>query len=269
MTTSAIPDLPGQDRVLDALPESTRVSIAGVWQRRARNELRTSSVFASLHRELMAFGVELPVLALSAHAVGDELRHAELCLRVAARYSGQVATLQPAEPVPPPSFTVCSQRVERALFAALQSSINETLATGFLSACLDEASGAIARHALRALLADEVRHARIGWAVLASPRLTAADRQVIASFMPQLLQICVDAWLSEEDELESEREIPPGHGNMRSLALRACVDDTLRTVIVPGLEHVGIASGPAQSWVEARERSFQSGRLFRPEAAPK
>jgi hypothetical protein len=269
VTTFSIHDLPTRDEVLDALPQSTRSVIAGVWQRRARNELRTSSVFASLHRELMAFGVELPVLSLSARAVFDELGHAELCLQVAARYSGQLVTLEAVEPVPPPSFSVCSRRVERALFAALQSSINETLATGFLNACLRESSSAIVRHALRALLADEVRHARIGWAVLASPRLTVDDRRVIASFMPQLLQVCVHAWLNDEDELTGEREIPAGHGNLSRAALGTSVDDTLRNVIVPGLEHVGIDSGPAQSWTSAHARRFQSGRLFGPEAAQK
>jgi hypothetical protein len=125
------------------------------------------------------------------------------------------------------------------------------------------------RHALRALLADEVRHARIGWAVLASPLLTVDDRRVIASFMPQLLQVCVEAWLNEEDELEGERQIPKGHGNLGSAELGSCVDDTLRNVIVPGLEHVGIDSGPAQRWAFAHARSFQSGRLFGPEAAQK
>lgn len=254
MSASSGCELPERDLVLDELPVASRELIASVWRRRARNELRTSSVFASLHRELMAFGADFPVLSLSSAAVGDEVRHAQLCVRVAERYAGESFEFEPVAAVEPPSFSVCSRQVERALFAALQCSVNETLATGFLGACLEQARGAVARHALRALLTDEVRHARIGWAVLASPRLSAADRGAVAEFMPALLHVCVGAWLTDDDTLELEQEIPEGHGNLASPALQASVDDMLRSVIVPGLEHVAIDSRPARSWLEEHMR---------------
>src|SRR5689334_4856267 len=128
MSATSGHELPESDPVLDELPMASRQSIAAVWRRRARNELRTSSVFASLHRELMAFGADFPVLSLSSAAVGDEVRHAQLCRQVAQRYAGESCEFEPVAPVEAPSFTVCSRQVERALFAALQSSVNETLA---------------------------------------------------------------------------------------------------------------------------------------------
>src|SRR4051812_28317452 len=131
--------LPVVDAAIDALDDTSRRIVALLWSARARNELKTSSVFASLHRELMAFGAPLPVLELCAQAVSDEVRHAILCTEVAARYEAPRAPLQAVAPAEAPSFSVCSAQVSRALFAALHSAINETLATTYLAACLEQA----------------------------------------------------------------------------------------------------------------------------------
>jgi hypothetical protein len=240
--------LPEADPALEALPPASRAQIAALWLSRARNELRTSSVFASLHRELMAFGAGIEVLEISARAVSDEVRHAALCAEVSARYSGLDVTLGSVSPLDPPEFSVCSGRVSRALFAALHSSVNETLATTYLGGCLEEATGAVAKAALREIISDEVRHARIGWAVLASDRLSASDRASISSIMPVLLDVCVSAWLAEV-ELDYPAELPIGHGCLRHQRIASLIDDTLQNVIAPGLDHVQIDSAPARAWI--------------------
>ncbi len=254
MTRSAF--LPELDPALEALAPPSRAQIAALWRSRAQNELRTSSVFASLHRELMAFGAGIDVLEISARAVSDEVRHATLCAEVAARYSGHDSAIESVAPLDPPAFSICSGRVSRALFAALHSSVNETLATTYLGGCLEEAVGAVAKAALREIISDEVRHARIGWAVLASDRLSPADRASISSTMPVLLDVCVSAWLAEI-ELEYPETLPIGHGCLRHSRIAELVDDTLRNVIAPGLDHVQIDSAPARAWIAAqRARSL-------------
>ena len=102
--------------------------------------------------------------------------------------------------------------------------------------------------ALRALLSDEVRHARIGWTVLASPELGVTARGAIARAMPILLDACVGAWLSDVAS-EDSAVLPRGHGSLPPAELRSTVEDTLNAVIVPGLEHVGIDPAPARAWL--------------------
>jgi hypothetical protein len=257
MKTGSTPEQRASDVAVDALPVALRQALAGIWQRRATNELRTSSVFASLHRELLAFGAEPSVLSLSARAIDDEARHAALCASVAEHYAGEAVPLPSVGPVESPTFAVCSERVARALFAALQSSINETLAVGFLAECLKKPSSEFTRAALRSLLTDEVRHARIGWAILGSPKLSASDRGVVASFMPALLQVCVGAWL-DDDGVPGLDVIPDGHGHLSSDSLHANLKETLTGVILPGLAHVGIDPSEARAWLQTNTACLSS-----------
>src|SRR3954467_15057707 len=55
-----------------------------------------------------------------------------------------------------------------------------------LSLCLEQAKTETVATALRHIIEDEVRHARIGWAVLASDKLSDADRRVISNRLPSL-----------------------------------------------------------------------------------
>lgn len=242
--------LSATDPSVEALPDSMRRNVARLWRRRATSERRAGAVFADLHRSLVAFGAARPVLELCASAVQDELRHGELCAELSRRYDAHVASPELAAPILPPEFPRREAHVAQALFAALQSSVNETLATGYMGACLDQAVGVWSREALRAILRDEVRHARIGWAVLASSRLSRDDRSNIAGTMPRLLEVCVAAWWADLEPGESA-ELPEGHGSLARPALIACVRETLIHVILPGLEHVGVDPTPARRWVEA------------------
>lgn len=115
---------------------------------------------------------------------------------------------------------LAAARVARALYAALHCSVNETLATAYLGECLDQVQGVVAKAALREIIQDEVRHARIGWAVLASDKLTPADRGTIANTMPVLLDICVSQWLRDV-ESEFPNELSAGHGCIRHRTINA------------------------------------------------
>jgi hypothetical protein len=131
----------------------------------------------------------------------------------------------------------------------LHSAVNETLAVSYLSACLAEAESDGAQRVLKELLADEVRHARIGWAVLASPQLTAEDRGTIARFMPALLDACVGAWLADA-RTEYPDELPRGHGCISHVDITRAVVEALDALILPGLSHCQVDPLPALSWVQ-------------------
>ncbi|HXK20959.1 MAG TPA: hypothetical protein VNG33_24275 [Polyangiaceae bacterium] len=233
-------------------PPQVQALLGALWRRRAENELRTSEVFLQLHAELSRFPTPPRVLQLCADAISDEVFHAKICARMAEHYGCQPAPL--AAPLPPrsPSFPVCSPRVHRALFAVLHCSVSETLAVTYLSACLAEASSSLLRAVLKQILQDEVRHSRIGWAVLAAPELSQADRSSIARFMPALLDACVAVWLA--DDAEYPAEPPPGHGFLDQRGIATTVAAAIDGVILPGLEHLGLDAEPARAWADAWSR---------------
>jgi hypothetical protein len=246
--------LPSFDPALDALDEASRKQLSALWLSRAHNEFRTSSVFADLHRTLLEFGANFEILGMSAAAVSDEMRHAAICRDVATRYAGTECAVHAVSAPASPIFSVCSARVARALYAALHCSVNETLAATYLGACLAEVESTVAKTALREIIQDEVRHARIGWAVLASDQLSPADRATISNTMPVLLDVCVSEWLRDiEDEFPDA--LCTGHGAIRHRGIASLVDDTLTNVVAPGLDHVRIDSTPARAWIAANRRS--------------
>lgn len=244
--------LEGADLVEDddvrTLTADARRQLATRWRQRAENELATSRVFAQLHADLLAFGAPPEVLELSGRAVDDEVFHAELCVRASEIYGQAPRPLAPPPEPARPSFGVCSPHVHRALFAALHSSVNETLGVTYLSACLAQARSRVARCVIKEILTDEVRHSRIGWAVLASPRLSSKDRANIASFMPAFFDLCVGAWLADV-EADYPDDLPRGHGCLAHIDIAQAVKDALHDVILPGLDHVGIDATTARQWV--------------------
>jgi hypothetical protein len=241
------PDLVEDDPVRSLTPNA-RQRLGVLWRRRAENELATSRVFAQLDRDLRWFGAASEVLQLSARAVDEEVLHSELCALTSEIYGEQSRPLALAQEPTPPIFPVCSPRVHGALFAALHSAVNETIGVTYLSACLAEAQSRAARCVVKELLGDEVRHSRIGWAVLASPQLGPSERASIASFMPALLDVCVGTWLADV-ESDYPDELPPGHGCINHHGIAQAVKDALHGVILPGLEHVGIDATAAREWV--------------------
>lgn len=247
------------DAALRTLSSEARRHLGGLWRRRAANELCTSAVFAQLDAELRLFGAPEEVLALSARAIDDEAFHSELCRLIAELYLSEPAPLTQLPEPPPPVFPVCSTRVQRALFAALHSAVNETLAVTYLAACLADAESDAVRRVLKELLSDEVRHARIGWAVLGSPKLSSHDRDAIASFMPALLELCVGTWLAD-NETDYPDDVPRGHGCIGHSSISLAVDEALQDVILPGLGHVGIDATSARRWVTSRAASHPSAR---------
>lgn len=248
------------DDALQSLPRERRRQLGGLWRQRAENELAASSVFAQLHAELGAFGVPPAVLELSARAVDDEVLHSELCRLIAERYLDEPVPLRRASAPAPSAFPVCSPLVHRALFAALHSAISETLAVSYVSTCLAQASSGVVRLVLQRILSDEVRHSRIGWAVLASPRLTAADRACIARFMPALLEASVSTWLADIQH-EYPDDLPAGHGCLQHPQILRAVSTAIEHLILPGLDHVGIDASAARYWTST---SFGSAATSHP-----
>jgi hypothetical protein len=246
-THRPLPDDPG----VGALDAQTRARVARAWRARARNELSTSTVFASITRALVGLDAPHPIIRSAARAVADEVRHAEICVHVAGAYAGD-AVVPEAGTVAIETTPASGDASDLAavLFVVLQSCINEGVACAYLQACLSEATGLLARAAVRDILEDEIEHARFGWAFLSSPVVRPAWRDAIAEALPTLCNRVVDCWLDPgAGELV---EIPVGHGAIDASALPGVVGSALRDLVLPGFAHVGIDVRRAERWLAAR-----------------
>ena len=232
-------ELPADDPVISALSAGDREVLAYLWAARARSELGAGAVFAATARGLfMEGGGAIPheLLWLASRAVCDELRHAEICRYVASRYGA----VTPPRAAPP---SIAEPPFGRGIHAVLNSALNETIGSAFLSACLDEAEGPLARAALRELLTDEMDHARLGWALLATPGFGGPLRSEVEGRLPEFVAMARRAWAARAAELPEE--LPRGHGCLPRADVLRVVEIAVRDLILPGFDRLGLrARGP-------------------------
>ena len=240
-------DLPTDDPTIAALTPDARAVVAGIWTERTACEQRAAVIFTLLARDLLADGAVPEVLDLATKACHDELRHVELCRRVAAAYADAPVPWPAPEPTPEPGFRGAGPELTRLLYIVLNTCIAESTGAAFLQACRADAEGPLTRSALQQILRDDIGHARIGWAHLASGRVPSRHLVDLAAALPALLQAVRASWFARCEVLPQAP--PPGHGCATPAAIREAVDVTLRDVVVPGFDYVGVDTQAARRWL--------------------
>ena len=133
--------------------------------RRSEAEYLAISTFSVLAIDLVAAMAPADVISLCLRAGIDEIRHAELCVRMAQIYSGE-------QKLPPPGMSSLPDDPERPKLhqalanTMLVSCVSETYATTVLSATRDLTVDPTAQAVLTSIYSDEVMHARLGWSYL-------------------------------------------------------------------------------------------------------
>jgi hypothetical protein len=245
MSHRPLPD----DAGLAVLSEDDRRAVARSWHRRARNELSTSTVFATITRALVALRAPREIIREAANAVPDEVRHAEICLHVARAYWPACPDIEPAEVVRA-SFE-SEPNVNTILYVVMQSCINEGVATVYLQRSLDEAEHPLARAAVRDILTDEIHHARFGWTLLGSDAMQPEWRRPLSEAIPTRLERVAAAWL---EQLGAHGRVPANHGTIGVDEGRQVLRDAYDALILPGFETVGVDPGPGRRWVASHLR---------------
>jgi hypothetical protein len=95
-----------------------------------------------------------------------------------------------------------------------------------------------AQAANRLHLRDEIDHARLGWAHLASPAVDEDLREALAECVPRLLAANVAIWLRRDDFVSAEGV--PGHGVCAHADTVAVIERALQELVLPGFRHVGV-----------------------------
>jgi hypothetical protein len=237
--------IPWAETTAAQLTDAERARLAATWMRRSEAEYLAVSTFSVLAIDLTAAMAPADVLSLCLRAAIDEVRHAEMCLRMAEIYSGVKHLPKPAMSSLPddPSRPKLHQALANTM---LVSCVSETYATTVLTATRDLTVDPVAQAVLTSIYSDEVMHARLGWSYMRYA-IDHGGQGVIdaaAAMLPRALRGVANV---------VERERPVGdvtpavrdHGLMTPAEERVIYSTCVREVLVPGFEALGIPVGSA------------------------
>jgi len=235
----------------DVSSASRRIA-AEAWTFRWRVELEAEARFARMARRLVAIGALPLVVELAARASRDERRHAAHCADLARAFGAEVhAEDLDAPEISPPGLDDRQSVLYEVVAACC---ITETESTSVLTTLLHSVRAGKMRRILRELLRDEVNHSRLGWAHLAHER-SRGEVGFLDPMIPAMLEGSAAPRLFEvpPPELESPELLACGvlpHSMKRSVFTL-----TLLEVIFPGLESLGVHTGPAREWLSRKAAS--------------
>jgi hypothetical protein len=247
--------LPEHDASIDELSEDDRRFAARQWLGRARAELESVRAFRWIAEACAEIGAPAEMIALAERAASDEERHGEICRRVATRYQGSEAV-----PVLSPPRTVelrTPDDVELAvtLYIVESCCLSETIGAVTIESALRVTTAPLAAAALRELLADEVHHARMGWAYLGAPDLGGRHKTALAGWLPALLDSMFDYWAALVGRRTPAAVL--GHGCVPLEQIEEWILVAFDEVALPGFAHVGIDTRAAHDhFATRRDRIF-------------
>lgn len=220
----------------------------------AVGEFLAVDVFAKLAAACTLAGAPIDVIAGAVRAQGDEIRHADLALRMASAIAGEDVTA----PVPSGRYDALATPLEwRRLDAAMIEipAIGETLACALLATSRDQSTDTTVRAVFSALLEDEVHHARLGWYYLTwrAERWTAEERQAAADHAGAFISHIEPMFQRGRDAPAGAKKAARALGVLDTPAQRAAVKRAMVEEIVPGLDGLGL--GASHAW-KARRRTW-------------
>ncbi len=237
--------IPWHESTAEQLAPAERARLAATWMRRSAAEYLAVSTFSVLAIDLVAAQAPADVISLCLRAGIDEVRHAEMCVRMAKIYSGKEELPIAGMSSLPDDKT--RPKLHQALAnTMLVSCVSETYATTVLSATRDLTTDPAAQAVLTSIYSDEVMHARLGWSYLRHA-IDVGGQGVVdaaAEMLPRALRGVANV-------VERERpvgEITPAvrtHGLMTPAEERVIYSACVRDVLVPGFSALGIPVGSA------------------------
>ena len=229
------------------LNDSSRARVAADWWFRHHAELEAKIRFDRLWRDLKATNATPQVQAMAAQAVLDEARHAERCRAVALFYATEdpfAGASHDVHAVAPDDWsTTHSVLYETVALCCVAETVNSALLTEVLSV----ATAPIVREAVRDILRDEVQHARLGWAHLASTPPDGFPKG-LGQRLPAMLNDSISEALIEGKTPSAGFECLP-HGFLSRRHRISIFFESLNAIILPGFERFSIDTSDARSWI--------------------
>ena len=248
-----------------------RAPAAKQWMRRAREELGSVYEFTALTHALSSLRPPVEVLGGLSRLITDEVRHAEMCGRMAtacypeglAQEDEPLRWLPPRMPyAEPPIFDPISgdsQPILRWASDVVMTSccIGETLSRPLFESVAIVTTDPVCEQVIRQILRDEHLHATFGWETLGFliPELTDASREWLQRQLAIRLrgfESGAAGGFTPQDLAGTEVQIERGEGpNLGTLTARQYAQifySTLETVIFPRFSELGL--DPLKAWTE-------------------
>jgi hypothetical protein len=210
--------------------------VAEVWLSRAAAEAGVHHYAQIIVADLEAIEADAGVITLAKRMLADEERHVRVCVEVASRFAGRELAAPPMRPYLDPFADV-----ELPMRATLRVTSTCCIGESFACAWVDESARAVAdpwlHDVLRKHLSDEIHHARVGWAHLATR--SAEEKRVVAKLLPRLLEENLRAWRTFDPCWPEEGF--PAHGLPSHADTMRWIDDARATLVLPGFEALGIS----------------------------
>jgi hypothetical protein len=216
------------------------------WARRMVNEYRSSSVFVSLAEELEEAGMDPESVAQCRVFSEEEKRHGILCGAVVEALGAEGCEEMPPEPPFPMHRDVPPREgLVRNLLSV--GCLSETVAVALIGAERLEMPPGELRDLLTGIYADEIGHARFGWAHVARllPAMDAHAKKRLSIYLAVALAHLEDHELRHLP-LDST---PPPEGAALGLCsgadARVLFYEVVSEVILPRLEALGLEARKA------------------------
>lgn len=214
---------------LDGLGPAEREALAAAWARDGMLEHASVAAFARFSLELLAAGAPADLVEAAHRAALDEVRHARLCLSLAAEYAGA-----PVEP----GLLPCGDAIHLAgglpalaAAAAREGCVGETVAAILAAEQLARAKDPAVRRVLLVIAEDEARHAELSFRAVAWALRVGGEavRAAVAEAFAEAEQGGVAAGGVEADP----RGLLAAHGRLDAASARAAAARALREVVLP------------------------------------
>jgi hypothetical protein len=216
---------------LSGLDDADRAALAFAWARDALDEHASVASFARFAIELLAVGAPAELVLAAQQAMGEEIRHAELCFGLASAYAG--ADLGPTTLPAPGALGDRTSLSEVAAAVVREGCVGETLAAFGALAARDVAVDPAVRASLEEISRDEIAHAGLAWRFVAWA-LAEGDAAVT-----QAVESAFAAALATPIEIRDDgRGSPQGsraeaHGRLSVDGRRAALAEAMRDVVRP------------------------------------
>ena len=224
----------------ELLPDSA-LCAAAHWHHREGVEVMAANAFATLSEDLELANASASLVKLAAEAAAEELRHTDQCRAIVRRLAGRQVHRFAVVPKYRRRVAVGPAAADpraRAFQAAVGlGAITESLSTALLVEIRRCAEDALVAETAHAILRDEVRHSRLGWACIEHyqrrgwlhPMKSADVHRMIDGALTHELEEVAAA----PGDLEGFGVLSGGRANR---VCTAVLDD----VVWPGLRHFGV-----------------------------
>lgn len=221
------------------LSDERREELRRFWLGRASGELTTALSFEYMLADLQSLDAPGALTSLAEHAIAEEHRHVDYCLRF-VRLLGDEPAQADLGGTRPLVFEGASDADNRVLRTVFGSCFSETVAVQVLLASQREITLESVRRLNQQHVTEEVRHARLGWGLLAWPGLSERDRSMLSAFVPAMAALTRALWLAPQRPSDSHLE---ALGYLSRPLVEQALQQAFDEVILPGLERNGIRAG--------------------------